>query len=376
MHSLKSSPLGWEPKTAENIRNLVPYKPGKPIEETQREYGIQEVIKLASNENPLGPSPIAIESLKSQLQKFHLYPDASHFSLKSKLSKKFGCSTDELSVGCGSNELIDLLLRVFVPAGCNVVSPKYSFVAYRLCAQLNGCDFIESKVSEDFIPDTEDLLRKINEKTRVVMLANPNNPTGAVIPKAALENLAKTLDQKKILLVLDYAYWEYVTSSEIPEPMSFFEKHPNVIVLKTFSKIYGLAALRIGYSIARKEITSLLERSRQPFNVSLPALVAAEASLEDETHLKKSIDINNEGLAYLKTEMTKAGLRVYPSQGNFLLVDFKKDVQALYPQFLKQGIIIRPVDNYGLKTFFRISCGLPAENQKFIRSLNGIDRSN
>lgn len=378
---LENAPeLDWTPVIPDNIESLIPYPPGKPIEETKREFRLDNVVKLASNENPLGPSPKALNAIRSKLEDLHLYPDGAHFELKSAIANKYGITNQEISIGCGSNELIDLLIRVFCSEESNVVVQEKAFVAYKLCAQLRGCHLIEAKADSNFNVSSHKILKVINPLTRMVILANPNNPTGTYIERDELHFLAQELDKQKILLVLDYAYWEYVNNKTIPSPMEMFAEHPNVIILKTFSKIYGLAGLRVGYMIARKEITRTIEKSRQPFNVSSVALDAAVAALSDEDFVRKSHEENIKSIMGLKHALKSFNVEVYPKdenedfipQTNFLLVDFKKPSKDLYSEFLKRGVIIRPVANYGLPTFFRITAGLSGENAKLLQAMSEV----
>lgn len=364
--------LNWNPEVPAHIQALVPYPPGKPIEETEREYGITGVVKLASNENPLGPSPKAVAAIQAASKELHLYPDGSHFHLKKALSTRLGVSTDELSIGCGSNEFIDLLPRVFVPKGKNLVTHKTAFVIYKLCSQLVGCDFIEVPVNDDLRYSVNDVLKMITPDTRMVMIANPNNPTGTFLNAEEVDRLARELEARRVLLVLDYAYWEFVTDKAIPDPIAVFKKHPNVIVLRTFSKIYGLAGVRVGYMVADKKVTSMIERSRQPFNVTSAGLAGALAALEDDEHLKASVALNNASKIEIERELSKYNVRLYPSQGNFILVDMNRPSRELYTEFLKRGVIIRPVPNYGLPTHFRISAGLSHENAKLFQAMREI----
>lgn len=368
---LKGS-LNWNPEVPENIAGLVPYPPGKPIEETEREYGISGVVKLASNENPLGPSPVALEAIRAALPQLHLYPDGSHFQLKKALSARLGCSMEELSIGNGSNEFIDLLPRVFVARGRNLVTHKAAFVIYKLCSQLQGCEVIEAPIDDDLNYSVDGLLALVNPNTRMVMIANPNNPTGNFLNHEQIEKLASELERRKVLLVLDYAYWEYVTDKNVPDPMEVYRRHRNVVVLRTFSKIYGLAGVRVGYLIGDPKVVSMIERSRQPFNVTSLGLVAAVAALEDTKHLEASKALNASSKSEIETRFKKYPVRVYPSQGNFLLVDMKRPSKDLYTEFLRRGVIIRPVANYGFPTHFRVSAGLPEENAKLFRAMDEI----
>lgn len=376
--------MTWTPDVPAHISDLIPYQPGKPIEETKREYGLDRVVKLASNENPLGPSPRALEAVEKALHDLNLYPDGAHHALKSALAKKNDMQLNEISVGNGSNEFIDLLTRVFVPKDCNLVAQEKAFIAYKVCAELQGCGYVQAPVDIDFRVSAEGILATVNAKTRMVLLANPNNPTGTWMGRDEVSGLATELNKRRILLVLDYAYWEYVTEKSIPDPIELLKKHENVIVLKTFSKIYGLAGLRLGMLYARPEIVSTIERAREPFNVNSLALVAGVAALEDEAFVKKARETNIAGLELLRAGLSKFDVKVHPfnafkngpSQGNFLLVDFKRPTvsgdRPLYPEFLKRGVIIRPVANYGLPNHFRISVGTKEEIGFFLQAMKEI----
>ena len=359
-------PLGWVPEVPSHVRGLPPYQPGKPIEETERELGITGVIKLASNENPLGPSPRALDALALKLREQHLYPDASHHGLKQALSRHLGVGVDCLVVGNGSNEIIDLLCRIFVPTTCNVVASAHSFIAYKLCALLQGCGYKEASLGAGFVPRSDHLLSTVDERTRLVFLANPGNPTGTYLKKDEVFALAAELEKKRILLCLDYAYWEYVTAQDLPDALEVWDRHPNVVVLRTFSKIYGLAGMRVGYAIAHPDVAGLLNRARQPFNVSALGLVAAEAALGDKAFVKRSMENNRVGLKQIADGLTALGYGVVPSEGNFLLFDTGRPAAPLFGEFLKKGVIVRPVANYGLMQHLRVSVGTPAENGRFL----------
>jgi histidinol-phosphate aminotransferase len=348
------------------IRAVSPYQPGKPIAETERELGISGVIKLASNENPLGPSPRALDALSASMREQHLYPDASHFALKQALTGHLGVALDTLVVGNGSNEIIDLLFRVFVPTTCNAVAPSYSFIAYKLCAQLQGCGYLEAPLAPGFVPQADSILSTVNTSTRLVFLANPGNPTGTYMLRDEVFALAAALEKKHILLVLDYAYWEYVTAKDLPDALEVWERHPNVVVLRTFSKIYGLAGLRVGYAVAHPEVASLLNRARQPFNISAAGLTAAEAALGDTAFVKRAVENNIAGLKQVSEGLGALGYGVVPSQGNFILFDVARPAAPLFEQFLRKGVILRPVANYGLPQHLRVSIGTPTENAKFL----------
>ena len=367
------SPVGFALEAPERVRALTPYQAGKPIEETERELGISGVVKLASNENPLGPSPKAVEALKRQLGDLHRYPDGAHYALKRALSRKLAVDASLIAVGSGSNEFIDLLCRVFAASGRNVVAPAYSFIAYKLCAQLQGCGFKEAPVGADLSVNVDEILRAVDKNTRLVFLANPGNPTGAYVAAAPLERLAAELAHRGVLLVLDYAYWEYVTAPDLPDALTLLARYPNIVVLRTFSKIYGLAALRVGYAVAQAEIIDLLNRARQPFNVGSLSLAAAEAALGDGDFVTKARRTNDEGIIQLKKGLLGLPVKVLPTQGNFVLLDCgRSSGPALFDQFLRRGVITRPVRNYGLENHLRVSVGLPSENEKFLAAAQEV----
>lgn len=365
--------LTWSPEILPNVASLTPYPPGKPIEETERELGITGIVKMASNENPLGPSPRAMEAIRAAVSNLHVYPDGSHYGLKRAVAKFSNCAAEEIMIGNGSNELLDLLPRAFIPRNRNMVTHKAAFAIYRLVAQLRGCGCIEAPIDEKSLTVTVDsVLSSVNADTRMVFLANPNNPTGGALSVDEIDTLAKELDKRHILLVLDYAYWEFVTDKHVPDPMVVWRKFSNVIILRTFSKVYGLAGARVGYMIANRNLVSTVEKCRQPFNISSAALVGAAAALEDQDHVHRSVNLTIESKAELAKGLALYPVHVYPSQGNFYLVDMHRPSAELYPEFLKRGVIIRPVLNYGLPTCFRVSAGLPKENEKFFAAMDGV----
>ncbi len=355
------------------IRSIIPYVAGKPIEETQREYKIKKVIKLASNENPLGPSPHAVRALRTQLKQLHRYPDGSGFRLKSALAKELNVSPSSFILGNGSNEIIDQLIRTFCVAGDQIVTSKAAFIAYTLCAQIHGVQTLEAGLNADLKVDVQeivDLARK-NENVRIVFLANPNNPTGAYLTEAELKRLFYELSQIRggsILLVLDYAYWEYVIAPDLPDPIAFLKDYPHLVVLRTFSKIYGLAGLRVGYGIASPDLIAFLEKVRQPFNVNSLGLIAAEAALSDRAFVKKSLQLNLKGMQFWEKQLKRMSIPFWKSQGNFILANVREGLgktgAQVYQDSLRKGVIFRPVANYGLAHALRISLGTVEENKK------------
>lgn len=363
------------------IRSLVPYVPGKPIEETQREYRIKRVIKLASNENPLGPSPKALKAVARALREGHRYPDGAAFSLKRTLSEHLGVETQKLVVGNGSNEIIDFLIRTYCQPGDCIVTSQAAFIAYRICAQIHGVKTLEAPLTVDLRFNLDSMLDLVqeNERARIVFIANPNNPTGTYVTAQELRKFLEKLTKFRgdsVLVALDYAYWEYVTAKDLPDPMNLMSEFPNVIILRTFSKIYGLAGFRAGYGIASSEIISNLEKIRQPFNMNSLALVAAEAALSDQTFVAKSRRINQSGMRFWEKKLGDLGIPYLKSQGNFLLADVKHGLEMsgsdVYTACLKKGIIFRPVSNYGLFHMLRISIGTSPENTLAARVLSEL----
>ena len=354
------------------IRTLVPYIPGKPIEETQREFGINKVVKLASNENPLGPSPKAIRAIQEHLKKMHRYPDGGGFYLKSALSRLLKIAPTSLILGNGSNEVIDQLVRTYCVPGDAIATPQASFIAYKICAQVHGVETIEAPLDEELKFDLDQLLGMVrkNKKVRLVFVANPNNPTGTYLSlsetHALLQGIA-SIRGGSVLVVLDYAYWEYVTDPDLPHPSELLKQYSNLVILRTFSKIYGLAGLRVGYGMASSEVISHLEKVRQPFNVSSLALAGAEAALGDTAFVKKAKLSNREGLQFWENELSRLRIPYWQSQGNFLLADFGKGTgksgMEVYQACLSRGVIFRPVANYQMPDCLRITMGTPAENK-------------
>jgi histidinol-phosphate aminotransferase len=364
------------------IQSLVPYAPGKPIEETQREFGLKKVVKLASNENPLGPSPRAARAASRALRELQRYPDGAAFRLKQALSKQLSVDAREIVVGAGSNENIDFLIRAYCREGDAILQPRYSFVAYRICAQIHGVETVETPVSEvDFSVDVQLLIAAAaNPRVKIVFLANPNNPTGTWLVEEEVTRLIEGIREKRgdsVLIVLDYAYWEYITDERIPDPVKLLRKYPqNVVVLKTFSKIYGLGGVRLGYSLAAPEMSAVLEKIRQPFNGNSLALAAGEAALSDRAFVKKAIAVNEAALALWMGEMADWGVPLIPSQGNFLLLNTRKgwgmSGPELFQACLRRGLILRPVANYGLPDWIRVSMGTLAENRFALKVLKEL----
>jgi len=354
------------------VQQLQPYQPGKPIEELERELGISNIIKLASNENPLGASPKVLEGLKEFCtpQNVALYPDGSGFNLKKSLANKYPISIDMITLGNGSNDLLELIARAFVTSDLAVMFSQYAFAVYPIVTQAIGAT-MQIVPAKNWGHDLEEMLKQITKKTRVIFIANPNNPTGTWLKKDELHTFLENIS-KNIIVVLDEAYNEYIENADYPNSLEWLEKYPNLIITRTFSKAYGLASLRVGYSISNPQIADLLNRVRQPFNVNSFALKAAEIALTDEAHLKQAFFLNQQGLKQFETAFEKMDLNYIPSAGNFITVDVKKNGGEIYQKLLKEGVIVRPIGNYGMPTFLRISIGLPEENNRCIQALEKV----
>lgn len=361
------------------VQGLKPYEPGKPLSELEREYGITQAIKLASNENPLGPSPRAVAAAQVALSEVHRYPDGNGFALKQALAQKFNWLPTQISLGNGSNDVLEFIARAFLGPGCNAVFSQYAFAVYAIVTQAAGAaskivPALPKNASQPYGHDGQALAATIDEHTRVVFIANPNNPTGTWMSVTELEHLLKRIPAD-VIVVIDEAYAEYIQTPDYPDTSRWLTTYPNLIVAHTFSKAYGLAGLRVGYAVASPEITHLINRVRQPFNVNSVALAAAEAALNDNVHLSRSIDVNRAGLKQLGDGLNSLGLFFIPSQGNFLCFQVTPPPRVVYEQLLRLGVIIRPVDNYGLKEFLRVSVGTQAENKRFLTSLAEVLQS-
>jgi histidinol-phosphate aminotransferase len=354
----------------EHIRRLKPYIPGKPIEEVEREFGIKDIIKLASNENPLGPSPKAVEALRGAIEKVNLYPDGSCYYLKKALANHLKVKEDEIIVGNGSDEIIHYIGVTFLSAGDQVIQADPSFVRYESAACLSDCECTMVPL-KDYTHDLEAMADRITDKTRLIFIANPNNPTGTAVTARDVERFITRLPNR-VIAVFDEAYYEYVEMPDFPDMLSYVRDGANVIVLRTFSKIYGLAGLRVGYGIARQEIIQCLNQVREPFNVNSLAQVAAIAALGDSAHVERSRQVNREGKQFLYKEFEAMGLPYIPSQANFVWVDIKTDCRRVFTELLKRGVIVRTCDIFGYPTCLRVTVGTESENQRFINALKEV----
>jgi histidinol-phosphate aminotransferase len=351
------------------VASLTPYVPGKPIEEVEREYGVSDVAKLASNENALGPSPLALAAARAAAARVNLYPDGSAFYLRNALAARLGVEPREVFVGNGSNELIELLVRTFVLEGEEVLTSAQSFIAYKLAAQAHGRTLVEAPMKARFHYDLEALRKLLSRRTKVIFLANPDNPTGTWFTEAELLPFLDAVP-KDTLVVLDEAYVEFVDAPGFQDALALRRKYPNLVVLRTFSKIYGLAGLRLGYGVARPDVVEYVDRVRAPFNVNLVAQAAGIAALEDREHVERSRALVREERPFLSEGLKALGATVVPSQGNFVLADFAgRPGKELFEALLRAGVVVRPMGGYGFPTAHRITVGVRPENEKCLAAL-------
>ncbi len=352
-----------------NIINVMPYVAGKPIEETKRQLGLKEVIKLASNENPLGASPKAIEAIKKTLSGINRYPDSQGFYLKKRLTRYHNVEASNIVLGNGSDELIDIIIKTFVEDDENIITADTTFLEYEIISKVNNRKLITVPLKY-FKYDLEAIKRKIDNKTKLIFIANPNNPTGTYVNESELNDFMRGLPED-VILVMDEAYDTFVDVNDFPNTLNYI-KRKNVIVLKTFSKAYGLAGLRIGYALANEDFVSYMERVRQPFNVNTLAQAGAMAALDDKKFLCRTRKIVLEGKNYLYRELSKLGMAYVPTVANFILIDAGKDTMGVFRDMLKFGVIVRDMKQYGLKNFIRVTIGTKKENERFIKVLKKI----
>ena len=355
---------------SEGIRSLQPYQPGKPVEELERELGLKDIIKLASNENPLGPSDKVVQALGAALPEIARYPDGSAFELKKALAARLNVAEDTLTIGNGSNDVLELLARVYLRPGTEVLVSEHSFVVYPLLTIALGAE-LKVIPAQNYGQDLDATLKAVTDKTRMVFIANPNNPTGTWLSEDAIRSFLDQLSDE-VIVVLDEAYFDYVDDDAYPDGIQLFRDYPNLVVTRTFSKAYGLAALRIGYSVSHPIMADMMNRVRQPFNVNALSLVAALEALKDADYIEKVVTLNKEGLSYLTSECDALGLGYIPSVGNFLTIDFARDAMPIYEALLREGVIVRPIGVYGLPSHLRVTVGLKVENKRFIGSIKKI----
>lgn len=352
-----------------NIEGVKPYVAGKPIEETRREFKLKEIIKLASNENPLGPSPKAVEAIKKNAAAVNRYPDSQGYYLKHKLARRLNLKPSSLCLGNGSDELIDTVIKTFVEDDETVLTADTTFLEYGIIASVNNRKVVTVPLRY-FKYDLDAMKKRIGRDTKVVFIANPNNPTGTYVTQYELEDFLRGLPER-VVVVLDEAYDTFIDVNDYPSGLKYISAH-NVIVLKTFSKAYGLAGLRIGYAAGSEELISYMERVRQPFNVNLLAQQAALAALDDAQFLSRTRKTVLEGKRYLYDALSSLGIAYVPSVANFILFDAGRDGAAVFREMLKYGVIVRDMKQYGLANFIRVTIGTKKENERFVKVLKKI----
>ena len=351
------------------LREIKVYEPGKPIEETARELGLDPnaIVKLASNENPLGPSPKAMEAMRDALEKGHLYPDGGGFSLCNAVAAKLGLAPENVILGNGSNEVLEFLGHAFLNFGDDVVTSQYAFIVYKLIATLFGARTIEVP-SPNYQQDLNGMLAAITPKTRLIFVPNPNNPTGTLLSQRAIDDFMSHITEN-VIVVFDEAYFEFL--DQPPDTLQFVREGRNIVVLRTFSKIHGLAGLRIGYAVGPTDLIQVLHKTRQPFNVNRIAQVGALAALEDDEHLRETKQVVDEGRAYLHEQFSKMKIPFVPGTANFVMVNVG-DGHAVFKKLLRQSVIVRPLREYNLPDWVRISVGTMDENKKCIAALKQV----
>ena len=349
------------------VRTLAPYVPGKPIEELERELGIGNIIKLASNENPFGPSPLALAAMQRALTDTWLYPDGSGHALKGKLAAKLGVAANQITLGNGSNDALVLLAEAFLNPGLEAVYSQYAFAVYPIAIQATGATGVCVPALPGLGHDLDAMARAINSRTRVVFVANPNNPTGTWVEAAPLEAFIASLPPN-VIVALDEAYFEYTGDLPLQNGVAWLDRFPNLVVFRTFSKAYGLAGVRVGYAVSHPSVADMLNRVRQAFNVSSVGLAGAAAALDDPAHVATAVNVAIAERARVAARLEQSGTRVIPSAGNFLLLHAGANARERYEQLLRKGVIVRPVANYHLPEHLRVTLGTPDQNDRFLRA--------
>lgn len=351
----------------DHIRNITPYQPGKPIEEVQRELGIFSVIKLASNENPLGPSPLALCAAEKMLQKAQLYPDGGCYELKQALAHFLQVNPTQLTIGNGSENILELIAKTYLTENSAAVISQYAFLTIQLLIKSYGAK-MHTIPANNFGHDIRQMIAAIDDKTRVIFIVNPNNPTGTYTNAEDMLLLLNSVPSN-VLIVVDEAYHEYIQQPDYLDLLPLLNQYSNLLITRTFSKAYGLAGMRLGYSISSPDIADMLNRARLPFNVNSIAATAACAALQDQEHIKKSIQLNKLGMNFLEDEFKKLAISYIPSLGNFITIDVKQDAMEIYQKLLYLGVIVRPLGAYGMPTHLRVTVATLEENKKFLAAL-------
>jgi len=362
----------YEALAARGVQGLSPYQPGKPIEEVAREIGLDpaNIIKLASNENPLGPSEKALAAIREALPEITRYPDGNAFHLKQKLAERLGVSSDCLTLGNGSNDVLEIVARAFAEPGTEVVYSEHAFAIYPIVTQAIGATGVQVP-AVDWGHDLDAMADAVTERTRVVFVANPNNPTGTVVEKEGVYRFLKRIPED-VIVVLDEAYCEYLQGPEYADGVQWLSEFPNLIVSRTFSKAWGLSGLRVGYGISSPEIADVINRVRQPFNTGVLAQAAATAVLDDHAYLEQAIEVNRFGLEQLRDGFGRLGLDVVPSVANFVAVDTGRDANEVHNALIREGVIVRPIGAYGMPRHLRVSVGLESENRRCLDAMKKV----
>ena len=358
------------------VKALLPYQPGKPIDELERELGLTNIVKLASNENPLGPSLLVKQAIEKSIDEVSLYPDGNGFALKQALANKHGITSEMITLGNGSNDVLDIIARVFLSEGREAIFSEYAFVVYAIATQAVNATARVAKAKplggdDAYGHDLTTMAELLTDKTAVIFIANPNNPTGTWLDPAELETFIASVP-KHIVVVLDEAYCEYLQPETAFDSMQWLAHYPNLIITRTFSKAYGLAGLRVGYAVSQPAVADLLNRIRQPFNVNSIALAAAEAALSDPAYIEQSRELNQQGLQQLADGFDRLGLAYIPSVGNFICVEVGDNSTDVYQGLLKQGVIVRPVAAYNMPRHLRVSVGLAEQNIALLEALEKV----
>lgn len=362
----------FEARATSGVKSLHPYQPGKPIDELQREYGVSDVVKLASNENPLGPSPVVLAALQNEFAELARYPDGNGFELKQALAARHGVDMTQITLGTGSSDPLEFVVRVFAQPGDEVMFSQHAFAMYPIITQAASAAAVVTPAN-DWGHDLDAMRAAITDRTRVIFIANPNNPTGTWLGGEALQAFIADVPER-VMVVVDEAYFEFASdpalgAGDYPDATQWLDRFPNLMVTRTFSKAYGLAGLRVGYSLSHPDVANLLNRIRPPFNVNSLALAAACASLDDIDHVRRGVMLNAEQMNVVTTAVKKMGLDFIPSVGNFVCIDVGEDAAAVYDALLYDGVIVRPVANYGMPRHLRVTLGREEENTRFLAAL-------
>ncbi len=359
-------------QAAAGVAHLNPYVPGKPVSELERELGITDSVKLASNENPLGCSPLALAAIRDVTGEIARYPDGGGFDLRNALATKHSVDASCITLGNGSNDVLDMIARVFLGPGRESLFSQYAFAVYPLSSQAVGAE-LKMAAAKDYGHDLNAMADLISDRTGVIWIANPNNPTGNWLGSAELRSFIESVPSQ-CMVVVDEAYIEYVDEPDYPDTSNWLQDFPNLIVTRTFSKAYGLASLRVGYGVSHPDVADLLNRVRQPFNVNSMALAAAQAALGDQEFIQHAIEINSRGMSQLTQGLDALGLEYIPSVGNFITVDVNRPGSEVDHGLLREGCIVRPLANYGLPNHLRVSIGLQEENERLLIAMKKVLR--